>query len=225
MPVTYDYPRPAVSADSVVLSFDEDRLGVLLIRRGHEPFEGRWALPGGFVEMDETLEESARRELEEETGLRPAALEQLHTFGDPGRDPRGRVVTVVFLAMVRRHEHRPQAASDAAEAEWFALDELPSLAFDHDEVIATARRHLRDRARLGPFGLELLPARFGLDQLQALYEQILGRKLNATDFARWISETGLVVDSGPAGGDASSRFGFDRERYEHLSAHGFRALF
>ena len=110
MPFTYDYPRPAVTADTVVLAFEHGALEVLLIQRGHEPFEDHWALPGGFVEMDETLEASARRELDEETGLRPGRLEQVHTFGDPGRDPRGRVVTVAFLALIRRDEHAITAA-------------------------------------------------------------------------------------------------------------------
>jgi 8-oxo-dGTP diphosphatase len=134
---TYDYPRPAVTVDVVLLT-REERPRVLLIRRKNEPYAGAWALPGGFIEMGETLEQSARRELREETGVEIAELVQLQTFGDPGRDPRGRTISVAFLARVDSVEAK--AADDAAEAAWFALDALPALAFDHDQILALARR-------------------------------------------------------------------------------------
>lgn len=135
----YKHPRPALTAD-VVLIAGRERPTVLLIRRGNPPFEGRWALPGGFVDIDEDLEPAARRELEEETGLAAGPLSQVGAFGRPGRDPRGRVVSVAFTGAPAADDPRPQPASDAAEARWFPLDELPELAFDHAEIIAAATR-------------------------------------------------------------------------------------
>ncbi len=141
-PYCYEYPRPAVTVDVVIVT----RAGkpkVLLIRRKHEPFAGMWAIPGGFVDMDETLEAAARRELREETGVEPDHLEQLHTFGDPGRDPRGRTISVVYLAVVDGKKLKPEAADDAAEVGWHDLSRLPPLAFDHDTILACAHRALR----------------------------------------------------------------------------------
>jgi 8-oxo-dGTP diphosphatase len=134
---SYDYPRPSVTVDIVLLT-REPTPRVLLIRRKRDPFAGAWALPGGFIEMDETLEESARRELREETGIDVSQLVQLYTFGDPGRDPRGRTISVAYLGHVDAAALTPVAADDAAEVSWFALDALPTLAFDHDRIIAQA---------------------------------------------------------------------------------------
>jgi 8-oxo-dGTP diphosphatase len=138
---TYDYPRPAVAVDLVIISKEKNRR-VLLIRRKHDPFAGMWALPGGFVEMEESLEAAARRELKEETGVEAERLEQLYTFGDPGRDPRGRVISVVYLAIVDAAKLMPRAADDAAEVGWHPLSQPPPLAFDHAEILACARRRL-----------------------------------------------------------------------------------
>ncbi|MCI0638114.1 MAG: NUDIX hydrolase [Gemmataceae bacterium] len=138
----YEYPRPAVTVD-IVLATREIQPRVLLIQRKKEPFAGRWALPGGFVELDETLEESARRELREETGLSVGRMEQLYTYGDPRRDPRGRVISVAFLARVSAGKLQPKAADDAANAGWFPLQRPPALAFDHAKILAFARRQLR----------------------------------------------------------------------------------
>jgi 8-oxo-dGTP diphosphatase len=137
----YEYPRPAVTVD-VVVATTEARPRVLLIRRKHEPFAGRWAIPGGFVDENEALDAAARRELREETGVHTERIEQLHTFGDPGRDPRGHVVSVVYLARVEASQLKPVAADDAAEVAWFALDELPPLAFDHDQILAMVRARI-----------------------------------------------------------------------------------
>jgi 8-oxo-dGTP diphosphatase len=140
----YDYPRPSVTVD-IVLVTREKKPRVLLIRRKHDPFAGRWALPGGFIEMDETLEESARRELKEETGLRVGKLEQLQTFGDPKRDPRGRTISVVFMGRVDSDKLKPKADDDAAEVGWHRLDRLPELAFDHTDVLAYAKKQVRGK--------------------------------------------------------------------------------
>ncbi len=140
----YDFPRPAVTVDIVVVT-RERRPRVLLIRRKHPPFAGTWAIPGGFVDMDETLEDAAQRELREETGIDGGRLQQLHAFGDPGRDPRGRTITVVYLARVNPADVHPQAADDARELAWHSLDRLPPLAFDHRDILALARRRLKKR--------------------------------------------------------------------------------
>jgi 8-oxo-dGTP diphosphatase len=141
LPFAYKYPRPALTVD-LLLATPGPRPRVLLIRRKHEPFAGRWALPGGFVDEGETLETAARRELLEETGVTVAALEQFRTYGDPGRDPRGWTVSVVYLVRVAAEQLRPQAGDDAAEVSWFSLDELPELAFDHARILGDAHRKL-----------------------------------------------------------------------------------
>ncbi len=141
---TYDYPRPAVTVD-VALVTRETEPRVLLIRRKHDPFAGMWAIPGGFVEMDESLETAARRELREEAGVEVGSLVQLHTFGDPGRDPRGRTISVVYLAEVDAAELKPRAADDAAEVGWHSLRQPPPRAFDHAEILACALRRLTGR--------------------------------------------------------------------------------
>jgi len=144
---TYDYPRPAVTVDVVVLT-RAPRPRVLLIRRGHAPFAGRWAIPGGFVDMDETLEAAARRELREETGVRVKELEQLHTFGDPGRDPRGRTISVVYLAWVEPEEVQPRAADDAAAVGWHSLSRPPRMAFDHAAILQCVRARLKQKTQV-----------------------------------------------------------------------------
>jgi 8-oxo-dGTP diphosphatase len=142
---TYQYPRPAVTVDVVIVT-REAKPRVLLIRRKHEPYLGQWAIPGGFVDMDEALEAAARRELLEETSVRARKLEQLGTFGDPGRDPRGRTISVVYLAQVDAERVHPEANDDAAEVGWFSLSRPPAdLAFDHAEILAAARQRLRER--------------------------------------------------------------------------------
>lgn len=139
----YDYPHPAVTTDIVVFTRGDAGPKVLLIRRASPPFEGCWALPGGFVQPDETLDEGARRELQEETGLAGVQLKQLYAFGDPGRDPRERVITVAYYALVSSDRIEPQAGTDADDAGWFGIDNLPALAFDHDRIIAMAQERLR----------------------------------------------------------------------------------
>jgi 8-oxo-dGTP diphosphatase len=141
---TYDYPRPAVTADAVVVT-REAKPRVLLVRRKHDPFAGMWAIPGGFVDMEETLEQAARRELHEETGVEVEHLDQLHTFGDPRRDPRGRTISVVHLARADADQVRAKADDDAAEVAWYRLDKLPPLAFDHAQILECARRRLREK--------------------------------------------------------------------------------
>lgn len=142
----YDWPRPMVTADAAVFAFFEGRPHLLLIQRKHDPYQGRWALPGGFVEMEEDLPEAVARELEEETGLRGVRLEQLRTFGRPGRDPRGRTITVAYFGIAEEDWDRIQAADDAENVQWFDIERLPPMAFDHDEIV----RHAMERLRQTP---------------------------------------------------------------------------
>src|SRR5437763_6087032 len=145
MAFTYQYPRAALTVDCVVFGYDEGELKVLLIQRALEPFKGKWALPGGFVRMDETLDEAARREVAEEAGLKDVFLEQLYSFGALDRDPRERVVSVAFYALVKLSDHRAKAATDAANAEWFPISKTPKLAFDHAGILATALARLKGK--------------------------------------------------------------------------------
>ena len=144
-----EYPRPALTVDMVVFSWQRGKLYVLLVQRGAQPFAGEWALPGGFVNIDEPLEAAAARELAEETGLIGMDLEQLHTYGEPQRDPRGRVVTVAYLALLPSSAALDvHGADDAAQARWFPIDDLPQLAFDHSQIVADAVHHLMNVRRL-----------------------------------------------------------------------------
>ena len=159
MSYTYDYPRPAVTADALLFEADAASFRLLLIKRAHPPFEGRWAIPGGFLDMDETLHDAARRELREETGLDVRSLRQFAAFGDPGRDPRCRTVSIAYLAVVPAGQCAPRASDDAAEARWFDLAALPPLAFDHDLVVRVALDHLRRHGAGGDPALDQLVQR------------------------------------------------------------------
>jgi len=190
---TYDYPRPALTVDVVVFTLRENRLQVLLIRRAGEPFSGSWALPGGFVQMNESLEEAALRELREETGVQDAYLEQLYTFGDPGRDPRGRVVSVAYYALIPVDARiRSEGGSDASQAGWFPVGELPQLAFDHTEIITYALARLHYKLEYTAVGFELLPEEFTLSEIQHTYEIILGETLDKRNFRRRMLESGII---------------------------------
>ena len=222
---TYEYPRPALTVDCVVFGFDEGDLKVLLIQRDLEPFAGRWALPGGFVRVEESLDDAARRELVEETGLKGIFLEQLYTFGRPDRDPRERVVSVAYYALVSLAEHRPRAATDARQAAWFSVDDAPDLAFDHEDILQTALTRLRGKVRYEPIGFELLPAKFTLSQLQHLYEVILEEPLDKRNFRKKILGMGLLVDTGEIQQDVAHRAArlhrFDERKYQQLRKRGF----
>lgn len=190
---SYDYPRPALTVDIVIFTLRDHRLQVLLIRRLGEPFRGFWALPGGFVQMEESLEEAAIRELNEETGVQETYLEQLYTYGDPARDPRGRVVSVAYYALIHAGAPaRSQGGDDAGQARWFPVDGLPSLAFDHTGIIAYALRRLRYKLEYTAVGFELLPEVFTLTEIQHTYELILGEALDKRNFRRRMLESGII---------------------------------
>ncbi|NLX55505.1 MAG: NUDIX hydrolase [Planctomycetaceae bacterium] len=191
---TYDYPRAALTVDCAVFGLDDEGLKVLLIQRDAEPFAGCWALPGGYVEMDESLDAAARRELEEETGVRPRFLEQLRAFGAVHRDPRGRVVTVAYYGLVRLADHRLRAASDARDARWHPVDQPLRLAFDHAEILGVARERLRSAVCYQPLARELLPDKFTLRRLQQLYETVLGHTLDKRSFRKKILSLDLLTE-------------------------------
>ena len=225
MPHTYQYPRAALTVDCVVFGFDEAELKVLLIQRGLEPFKGRWALPGGFVRVDETLDTAARRELAEEAGLTNVFLEQLYSFGAVDRDPRERVVSVAYYALVKLAAHETRAATDAVDARWFPMSKVPKLAFDHADILATALARLKSKVRYQPIGFELLPLKFTLSELQHLYESVLEADLDKRNFRKKVLSFGLLVplkETQMAGRHRPAQlFRFDADRYEKLKKRGF----
>ena len=225
MPHTYQYPRAALTVDCVVFGFDEGELKVLLIQRGLEPFKGRWALPGGFVRVDETLDAAARRELAEEAGLQNVFLEQLYTFGAVNRDPRERVVSVAYYALVKMAAHETKAATDAADARWFPVSKAPKLAFDHADILQTALARLKGKVRYEPIGFELLPPKFTLSDLQHLYEAVLETELDKRNFRKKVLGFGLLMplrERQMVGRHRPAQlFCFDADRYEKLKRKGF----
>lgn len=225
MPHSYKFARPALTVDCVVFGLDDEDLKVLLIERDLPPFEGEWALPGGFVRVDESLDDAALRELGEETGLKKVFLEQLYTVGDLDRDPRERVVTVTYYALVRLSSHKVKAATDARQALWFAIDDVPKLAFDHQKIMTMAHERLRGKVRYQPIGFELLPQKFTLRQLQHLYEVILDRELDKRNFRKKILGMEILEELDELETDVAHRaarlYRFDKKAYRQLTKQGF----
>lgn len=223
----YRYPHPAVTTDCVIFGFDGERLQVLLIERGIEPFKGRWAFPGGFIKMDETAEQGALRELKEETGMENAYIQQFHTFSNPNRDPRERVITIAFYALVRIQEVK--GGDDAASARWFPLDEIPALAFDHDHMLRMATQRLCQEIHFHPIGFELLPEKFTLRELQSLYEAILGITFDRRNFAKKMLHLEILNELDetvwPTPKREAKLFSFNAGKYEKLKRKGFRIEF
>jgi 8-oxo-dGTP diphosphatase len=223
---SYEYERPGLTVDCVIfgLDLDEQNLKVMLIERDLEPFVGTWAIPGGFVRNGETLEEAAARELREETGIADVFLEQLYTFGGPGRDPRGWVVSVAYYALVSPDKHLIQATTDARQARWFPVTAVPPLAFDHAEILKTALGRVRGKLTYAPVGFELLPQKFTIKQLQKLYEIVLGRKLDNRNFRKKIFGMDVLreLDERQRGVPhrAARLYKFDERKYRQLLKRG-----
>lgn len=224
---TYKYPRPSVTVDVVLFGLDAEKgLQVLLIQRNGEPFKYQWALPGGFVNMDEDLETAARRELEEETGATVDYLEQLYTYGAPERDPRGRVISVAYFGLVR--PMTVEGASDARDAQWCPLDPLDwvgsaNLAFDHSEILMTALGRLRAKLTYEPIGFNLLPKQFTLGQLRSLYETILGTHIDKRNFRKKIATMNILIETGvtETRGRPAALYRFDKRAYDRAVKRGF----
>lgn len=223
---TYNYPRPAVTVDCVVFGLDQtDYLQVLLIQRRLPPFVGQWALPGGFVRQDEALETAARRELQEETDVTGLFLEQLQTYGQPNRDPRGHTVTVAFYAVVNLWDHQIKAATDAKEARWWPLSQLPDLAFDHGMIVQDAIATLRTTIRHKPIGFELLPPKFTLTQLQRLYEIVLDCPFDKRNFRKKLLKLDILIALDEKETNVAHRaaqlYRFDQAKYAERQKIGF----
>ncbi|WP_299487022.1 NUDIX domain-containing protein [Acaryochloris sp. IP29b_bin.137] len=226
MPYSYDYPRPGLTVDCVVFGLDARiDLKVLLIQRQLPPFQHQWALPGGFVQMEESLEEAARRELQEETGVEGIFLEQLHTFGDLGRDPRDRIISVAYYALVNLIDYPLLASTDAEDAAWYSIKNLPSLAFDHAQIFQNAIQRLQGKVRYEPIGFELLPQKFTLTQIQRLYETVLGYPLDKRNFRKKLLKMNLLIPLNERQTGVAHRaarlYQFDQSKYELLKQQGF----
>lgn len=248
---TYKYPHPAVTTDCVVFGFDGKNLQVLLIQRGEDPFKGKWAFPGGFLkveykkdtdlDVDESAEDCARRELKEETKLENVPMRQFHTFSHIGRDPRERIVTIAYYALVKSQE--VEGGTDANKAQWFNVDNVPKpvsdnegnilkpgLAFDHDHILEVALKTLRESIYFEPIGFDLMPEEFTIPQLQTLYESILGTKFDRSNFRNKILKYGLVDnvegDNVKQSGRRAFKYRFNKAKYDELKQKkGFRLEF
>lgn len=192
----YEYPHPAVTADSVVFTIRNKRLHVLLIERGEEPAKGQWAFPGGFVGIDEELEAAAHRELAEEAGVTGVALQQFYTFGAPDRDPRERIITVAYLGLAPDDNLQPVAGDDAAAVSWHEVDEVPELASDHNDILAMAMQCLRQLIETTDIAMSMMSDRFTIADLQVVYEAIMDEQLNADVFRDWVLGQGWIEQTG-----------------------------
>lgn len=225
---TYKYPRPSVTTDCVIFGYDtKEGLSVLLIKRGIEPFKDHWAFPGGFIKMDEDAETGARRELREETSLETTHIEQFGCFSEVNRDPRERVITIAYYALVKKSE--VVGGDDASEAHWFPIDNVPPLAFDHDRILRVALKTLKEKIHFMPIGFELLPSVFTMPQLQELYESILEVKFDRRNFSNKMLKLGMLTVVGERPKNAGTRipitYKFNEDNYNELKSKGFRLEF
>ncbi len=213
-----------LSVDAVVFGYEEGNISILLIKRKYEPFKGKWAIPGGFVLNNESLEEAVQRELQEETGMKINYLEQLYTFGEPSRDPRGRVVSVAYFGLVRPNTFKIFASTDAEEVAWFNIDKLPQLAFDHKNILKIAIERLQGKITYEPIGFELLDKKFPFSDLEKLYTTLLGRPIDRRNFRKKILSLNVLdaldekVSKGS--GRPANLFQFNQKRYFQLKKEG-----
>lgn len=221
----YEYPRPAVTTDCVIFGFDKGELKVLLIERAIDPFIGRWALPGGFINMDEDADACALRILKKETCLENIYLEQLYTFSGVKRDPRYRVISIAYYALVKLSDYKLEPGLDTGKIKWFPVSEIPELAFDHLNILNVALERLKGKIKYQPIGFELLPERFTLPELHQLYETILNVNLDRRNFRKKMLSFDFLVDENEFQRGARNRapkiYSFDKKRYEELSDKGF----
>jgi 8-oxo-dGTP diphosphatase len=194
--VLEDYARPSVTIDTVIFTVKDGDLKILLVRKGINPFKGKWAIPGGFIKMDESLDDAARRELEEETGVKDVYLEQLYTFGDVGRDPRGRVLTVAYMALINSEEIKLRASTDTIDVKWFGIKNLPELCFDHKNILEYALKRLKWKFEYTPVGFSLLSEKFKLSELLRLYEIVFDKVFDKRNFNKKIHSLNILKEVG-----------------------------
>lgn len=223
----YRYPHPAVAVDCVIFGYDGNDIKVLLIQRGNYPYKTSWAFPGGFMNINETAEQAALRELKEETGLKDVIVRQLYTYTDIDRDPRERVISIAHYALARISEVK--AGDDAKDAKWFSLSEIPNLAFDHDVILNKALTTLKERICFEPIVFELLPEIFKMSELQNVYENILGIKFDRRNFYKKMNKLEILNEVEGRAKDSSRRipifYRFNAEKYAELKQKGFKLEF
>lgn len=221
----YDYERPALATDCVIFGFDGGELKLLLLEREKEPFKNKWALPGGFVFIEETTEACAKRILMEKAGIKNVFVEQLYTFSDIDRDPRERIVSVAYYALVDKKQCELVAGRDTVKAEWFGMSELPKLAFDHGKIVKTAIQRLKGKVSYQPIGFELLNEKFTLTELQAVYESVLETEIDKRNFRKKILSMGLLkaLDEKEknVARKAARYYSFNNKAYKELTQKGF----
>ena len=215
-----------IAVDAVVFGYSSQKnLSVLLIKRGVEPFKNTWALPGGLVLDDESLETAVQRELKEETGVTIDYLEQLYTFGNPKRDPRNRVISVSYFALVKPHHFKIQADTDAADVQWFPINQLPKLAFDHSHILETAKQRLKSKLTYQPIGFDLLNKEFPFSDLEHLYTSILEKDIDRRNFRKKILSFDILEETNKISQKGSGRpaklFRFNTKKYNELLKEGF----
>lgn len=216
-----------VAVDAIVFGYSKaDGVSVLLIQRKYPPFKNSWALPGGFVLKDESLETAVRRELSEETGIRVDYLEQLYTFGEPDRDPRQRILSVAYVGLVKSSQYQQlKASTDAEDAQWFNIKSLPELAFDHKIILQTAIDRVRAKIRYQPIGFELLDKKFPFADLEKLYTTLLDREIDRRNFSKKIQALGILDETdeyarSEGAGRPGKLYKFNRRRYQQLVKDG-----
>lgn len=216
-----------LAVDAIVFGYSQsDGVSVLLIKRKYEPFKNQWALPGGFVKQEESLEEAVKRELTEETGIKVNYLEQLYTFGEPDRDPRYRVVSVAYFLLVKSNKYKKlKASSDAESAQWFSIKELPQLCFDHRKIVSTAIERVRAKIRYQPIGFELLDQKFPFSDLEKLYTTLLDRPIDRRNFSKKIHALNILDETNEfaktkGAGRPSKLFSFNKKLYKQLEKEG-----
>jgi 8-oxo-dGTP diphosphatase len=192
----HKYAKPSVTTDIVIYTIQNNDLKVLLVKRGLAPFKGKWAIPGGFVRINESLEEAAKRELEEETGVRDVYLEQLYSFGYPKRDPRGRVITIAYIALINSEKINLKAATDVSEVQWFSMKKIPELAFDHREILDYSLKRLKWKFEYTTVAFSLLSIKFTISDIQRIYEVVFNKKFDKRNFAKKILSLNILKEEG-----------------------------
>ena len=215
-----------LTVDAVIFGYVENDLKILLIKRMYEPFENHWALPGGYVKEDESIDDAVEREVSEETGIESLYLEQLYTFGTPERDPRGRIVSIAYYGLVKPSDYNIQASTDAKEAEWFSVDNIPNdLAFDHLEIIQTALIRLKGKVSYMPIGFELLPEKFPFSSIQNLYETVLDQEFDRRNFSKKFHKLDILDKLDEKQTNVKNRPGnlykFNKDKYNKKLKDGF----